>query len=81
MDVATAAQQPPVSFRDLAPTERPQHPSDDTALARGVIGVRKKLRRLAGKAIHDFAMIEHGDLVMTCLSGGADSDTMLDTPM
>ena len=65
MDVATAAQHAPMSFRDLPPTERPQHPSDDTALARGVIGVRKKRRRLAGKAIHDFAMIEYGDLVMT----------------
>lgn len=81
MDVATAAPEAPVSFRDLAPAERPQHPADDTALAKGVIGVRKKLRRLAGKAIHDFAMIEDGDLVMACLSGGADSYTMLDTLM
>ena len=84
MDVATAATaalQAPASFRDLAPAERPQQPPDDTPLARGVIGVRKKLRRLAGKAIHDFTMIEDGDLVMTCLSGGADSYTMLDTLM
>ena len=81
MDVATAALEAPVSFRDLAPSARPQHPADDTALAKGVLGVRKKLRRLAGKAIHDFAMIEDGDLVMTCLSGGADSYTMLDTLM
>ncbi len=81
MDVATEALEAFVSSRGPAPTDRPQHSPDDTALARGVIGVRKKLRRLAGKAIHDFAMIEDGDLVMTCLSGGADSYTMLDTLM
>ena len=81
MDVATAAPHAPVPFCELAPTERPPHPSDNNVVARGVIGVRKKRRRLAGNAIHDFAMIEDRNLVMTCLSGGADSDTMLDTPM
>ncbi|GIX30507.1 MAG: tRNA 2-thiocytidine biosynthesis protein TtcA [Porticoccaceae bacterium] len=38
----------------------------------------KKLRRLVGKAIADYAMIEEGDLVMACISGGKDSLAMLD---
>lgn len=41
--------------------------------------LRKRIRRLAGQAVVDFEMIEDGDLVMACLSGGADSYTMLDS--
>ncbi|WP_419535379.1 tRNA 2-thiocytidine(32) synthetase TtcA [Endozoicomonas sp.] len=39
--------------------------------------LQKKLRRLTGRAIEDFNMIEEGDRVIVCLSGGKDSYTML----
>ena len=61
-------------------TDNGVHPLQDSE--RTIIELnksKKKLRRLVGQAIADYAMIESGDRVMVCLSGGKDSFTLLET--
>lgn len=51
--------------------------SMETIVAIKLAELEKKLLHYTGKAIADFNMIQHGDRIMACLSGGKDSFTMV----
>ena len=62
----------PILKRQLTPVRDPRKDAYEEAK------LAKRIRRQVGEAIADFGMIEEGDRVMACLSGGKDSHGMLD---
>lgn len=63
----------PVAERKATSTRTPDQAGPERQLRK----LEKRLRRLCGKAVVDYNMIENGDRLMVCLSGGKDSYTML----
>jgi tRNA 2-thiocytidine biosynthesis protein TtcA len=65
----------PAAASEPAPVPRPRDPRKAEFETNKL---RKRIRRLVGQAIADYAMIADGDRVMVCLSGGKDSHGLLD---
>ena len=64
--------------KPIAIVPAPLVSADNRKQKYGFNKLEKRIRRLAGEAIVDYGMIKEGSRVMVCLSGGADSYTMLD---
>lgn len=65
---------PPVNAEPISEAAESRHSNT-------FLRLRKKIERSVGEAIADFNMIEEGDVVMVCMSGGKDSYSLLSALM